>query len=175
MKRRTCSDCGCTDHDCRQCIEKTGEACHWVAKDLCSACQTKQQLILSPINHNDMNFFHQLASLGNVDMTIRIMQKGSKLTLNIMPGSGSSSISPIIVTGTPSELDAEFFTAIAPTVSEISGLVTNISEVKKQAEEKAAPKKIDKKVTPKAKPEKVSAAATSEPDLFGDDEDKEEE
>ena len=35
---RTCRVCGCTDEDCRQCIEKTGESCSWVAEDLCSAC-----------------------------------------------------------------------------------------------------------------------------------------
>ena len=38
MKPRTCRECGCTDNDCRQCIKKTGSACHWVANDLCSAC-----------------------------------------------------------------------------------------------------------------------------------------
>lgn len=35
---RRCRVCGCTDADCRQCIEKTGEPCHWVEEDLCSAC-----------------------------------------------------------------------------------------------------------------------------------------
>lgn len=37
-KIRACRVCGCTDDDCSQCIEKTGGPCHWVAKDLCSAC-----------------------------------------------------------------------------------------------------------------------------------------
>ena len=37
-KLQKCRVCGCTDDDCRQCIEKTGHACHWVEKDLCSAC-----------------------------------------------------------------------------------------------------------------------------------------
>lgn len=37
-KERTCHQCGCTDDDCRQCIEKTGEPCHWVSDNLCSAC-----------------------------------------------------------------------------------------------------------------------------------------
>lgn len=37
-KVRTCRKCGCTDNDCRQCIERTGEPCSWVAADLCSAC-----------------------------------------------------------------------------------------------------------------------------------------
>lgn len=35
---RTCRKCGCTDRNCRQCIERTGEPCHWVEADLCSAC-----------------------------------------------------------------------------------------------------------------------------------------
>lgn len=35
---RACRVCGCTDMDCRQCVEKTGEPCHWVEEDLCSAC-----------------------------------------------------------------------------------------------------------------------------------------
>ena len=38
---RACRVCGCTDDDCTQCIEKTGQRCHWVEPDLCSACQTK--------------------------------------------------------------------------------------------------------------------------------------
>jgi hypothetical protein len=37
-KPRRCRICGCTDNDCSQCIEKTGEPCHWVEQDLCSAC-----------------------------------------------------------------------------------------------------------------------------------------
>lgn len=35
---RKCRVCGCTDSDCRQCIEKTGAPCYWVEDDLCSAC-----------------------------------------------------------------------------------------------------------------------------------------
>lgn len=35
---RECRVCGCTDNDCSQCVAKTGEPCHWVAEDLCSAC-----------------------------------------------------------------------------------------------------------------------------------------
>jgi len=35
---RRCRICGCTDDDCHQCIEKTGQPCHWVEADLCSAC-----------------------------------------------------------------------------------------------------------------------------------------
>lgn len=35
---RTCRVCGCTEDDCRQCIAKIGEPCHWAEADLCSAC-----------------------------------------------------------------------------------------------------------------------------------------
>lgn len=38
-KVRTCRVCGCTDSDCEQCIERTGEPCYWVEFDLCSACR----------------------------------------------------------------------------------------------------------------------------------------
>jgi hypothetical protein len=33
-----CQKCGCMDHDCRACIEKTGRPCSWVSETLCSAC-----------------------------------------------------------------------------------------------------------------------------------------
>lgn len=36
---RACRVCGCTDDDCRQCIEATGQPCSWVAADLCSRCE----------------------------------------------------------------------------------------------------------------------------------------
>jgi hypothetical protein len=35
---RICRVCGCTDDDCLECIERTGEPCSWVEGDLCSAC-----------------------------------------------------------------------------------------------------------------------------------------
>lgn len=40
-----CVECGCTDDDCSQCIEKTGAPCYWAndEKTLCSACIPKQQ------------------------------------------------------------------------------------------------------------------------------------
>ncbi|MEW6485767.1 MAG: hypothetical protein AB1423_14335 [Pseudomonadota bacterium] len=39
--KQTCRVCGCTDNDCSQCIEKTGQPCYWVEEDLCSACAGK--------------------------------------------------------------------------------------------------------------------------------------
>ena len=40
-----CRVCGCTDSDCRQCIEKTGERCYWVEPDLCSACAPRDAVL----------------------------------------------------------------------------------------------------------------------------------
>lgn len=34
----TCRVCGCTEDDCGECVEETGEPCHWVEPDLCSRC-----------------------------------------------------------------------------------------------------------------------------------------
>jgi len=35
-----CRECGCTEQDCRQCIERTGEPCDWTdaTRTLCTAC-----------------------------------------------------------------------------------------------------------------------------------------
>jgi hypothetical protein len=35
---RICMVCGCSEMDCRHCIERTGQPCHWVTENLCSAC-----------------------------------------------------------------------------------------------------------------------------------------
>lgn len=45
-----CKVCGCTDEDCWQCIEKTGQPCHWIGENLCSACagDTSFDITLSP-------------------------------------------------------------------------------------------------------------------------------
>jgi hypothetical protein len=38
ITERHCRECGCTDNNCTGCIVRTGEPCHWVETDLCSAC-----------------------------------------------------------------------------------------------------------------------------------------
>lgn len=37
-----CRFCRCTDADCSECVELTGEPCHWIAADVCSACATPE-------------------------------------------------------------------------------------------------------------------------------------
>lgn len=43
-----CSVCGCTEDDCRKCIEKTGMPCHWVDEKriLCSACAGRERVFI---------------------------------------------------------------------------------------------------------------------------------
>jgi PRTRC genetic system protein E len=166
-KLKRCRVCGCTEYNCKQCIEKDGHACHWVEEDLCSSRKEEPVVkvtdsrainnIPSP-NNTDMNFFEQLAALGHVDLTMRIMQKNDKLTIGIDLGLKSTGIKPINITGTPAEIDGEFFTSIIPKVNEIRGLVSNLDEVKEEAIAKASSKTYTKKETSKSKPTVKPAA-----------------
>lgn len=42
--RGTCRVCGCTEEDCSQCVEETGESCDWATEDqdLCTRCAMKE-------------------------------------------------------------------------------------------------------------------------------------
>ncbi len=52
-----CRVCGCTEDDCHQCIEKTGEPCYWIDDDLCSACENHNgNTISSEDGHVDGEF-----------------------------------------------------------------------------------------------------------------------
>jgi PRTRC genetic system protein E len=117
-----------------------------------------------------MEFFTRLAEAGNTDLTIRIMQKGDKLTMNIMPGSAKSTTRPINITGTGPELDAEFFNTIMPGVKEVAGIVSNLEDVKAQVQadvdnskgkkdDSAKNKQKQKDTTPEKKEEKAPVEA----------------
>lgn len=140
----------------------------------------EKQKLITQQNNNEMNFFTQLANAGTgaVDLTMRIMQVNDKLTIEIKPGNSSVSLKPILVTGTPAELDEGFFKTIAPGVKEVAGLVHNIEEVKKdavtkkaeaekskiaKAAQKTTVKKSAKKQKPAVKNEKTKPAAPAPP------------
>lgn len=169
MTDQKCRICGCTEDDCSQCIKLTGKPCHWAEQDLCSACDDalKNQKIKT-----DMNFFQQLAALGNVDITLRIMQKGDKLTINLMPGSAKSTNKPFNISGTGAELDEGFFTEVFPAVQEVKGLITNkeefIDDAKKKAEKKPAakpPKPAAKKTGKNKKADPKKTVKKTEPEI----------
>jgi hypothetical protein len=41
----TCKYCGCEDHDCRNCVEKTGAPCFWYDENVCSTCAFERGLM----------------------------------------------------------------------------------------------------------------------------------
>jgi hypothetical protein len=48
-----CRICGCSDYDCRQCIEESGVPCSWYEPDLCTNCVRKiPELRIYWINKN---------------------------------------------------------------------------------------------------------------------------
>lgn len=123
-----------------------------------------------------MNFFTQLAEAGLSDITLRIMQKGEKVTVNVLPGSITSETKPLNFTGTPEELDATFFQHIMVGVMEVQGIQSNIDQVKEELQKEAKEKKPSdkkaasaskKKADPKKdKPAKEEKTVTEEPKLF---------
>lgn len=182
-KIRSCRVCGCTQNDCRQCIEKTGSPCHWVEDDLCSACvegpevkvkderasalsdraepQVKEEA--PAVDPQPTNFFTQLmalASPGKVDVSLRIMEVNGKLTVSFMPKHKSTNL-PVNCTATAEAFDKDFFKQILPQVKEIPDLIThNIEEVKKHAEESGRDdaEKKGNSSTPSPKPSKPTAS-----------------
>jgi PRTRC genetic system protein E len=85
-----------------------------------------------------MDFFKQLAakSTGPVDLSMRILQADQKLSVEFIPGT-SMKLKPIVVTGTPDELDEGFFGSLLPAIDEIKGLVSNIEQIKEDAKKQA--------------------------------------
>lgn len=114
-----------------------------------------------------MNFFETLQQQDAVDLTIRIMKKNDRLTMNVMPGSGNSVTKPSIFTGTGVELDQEFFSQVFPGVTEVAGMISNLEEVKKEAAEKSKPApKENKPAAEKKAPAKKSEPKIEEPQMF---------
>lgn len=160
-----CRVCGCTQENCSQCIEKTGEPCHWVEDDLCSACangveenqSTSTEIVQdayqdyldkrnsSSITFTEMKFFENLKLTGNGQhLSIDIKEKNGKYTVMVLPKSSDQSrIQPIVVTGTPEELDEDFFKKVGPVLIESGMKLLNVEEHKKSVE--AASKSSDKK------------------------------
>jgi PRTRC genetic system protein E len=124
-----------------------------------------------------MQFFQLLNEVvPSLDITLRLKEKAGKLTISITNNAGASTdITPLIVTGTPHELDSEFFNIVAPVIADGSVKLVNLAEHKKAidqasaAEEKANEEVKDKPAEKKASPEKKKSPAKSisnEPDLF---------
>lgn len=94
-------------------------------------------------------FFEQLNELigtSDTNMTFRKSEDQITVSVSVKNNTNDSALNqlkPVIVTGTASELDADFFTVIAKPLQKASGLITNVKEfeenlTKAESETKAA-------------------------------------
>lgn len=87
-----------------------------------------------------MNFFTQLAALGQgMDVNLRIKGKNGRLTVSVEPQMANvSRLTPLVVSGTPEELDEGFIAQFDGAISAAKGLESNLAEVKKDAADLAS-------------------------------------
>lgn len=84
------------------------------------------------------------------DLSITIRQVNNSLSVAVMPrhtgmkGEAGQNLVPLILSGTPEELDAEFLKAITLPVSRALGVLTNLAAFEKQTEKASAQEKTSK-------------------------------
>ena len=89
------------------------------------------------------------------DLSINIRQVNDKLTVAVMPrraglkDEAGEQIVPLVLNGTPEELDMEFLGAIAAPVQKAQGILTNLETFEKQAEQAVSQSKAAKSVAEK--------------------------
>jgi PRTRC genetic system protein E len=114
-----------------------------------------------------MNFFQQLSFLGQgVDIALRIKGKNGKLSIIVEPQLGNvSRLKPLVLTGTPEELDEGFFGQFDGAITAARGLDSNLAEVQKDAAELAEQaKKKGEKPAGKNAPAKPAASGKKSKD-----------
>lgn len=110
-----------------------------------------------------MNFFTQLATLGQgMDIVLRVKGKNGMLTVSVEPQHANvSKLKPLVLTGTPEEMDDGFIGQFDGAVTVARGLSSNLEEVKKDAADLASSTEkqaSSKKEAPKKdEPEKAKA------------------
>lgn len=89
------------------------------------------------------------------ELGIHVKRVGDRLCVAVMPtrenlknGSGQC-IVPLVLSGTPEELDAEFLSAIARPIEKVQGILMNLETFEKQAEKAAAESKAAQPVAKK--------------------------
>lgn len=89
---------------------------------------------------------HQMLSQGT-DLSINIRRVNNNLTVAVMPKrtglkeEAGQLIVPLVLSGTPVDLDAEFLQQITSPLQKVQGILTNIETFEKQAEAAAAQSK----------------------------------
>lgn len=169
----------------RAIYQKGINACKELIKELqleLSTIEVEQQFF--PIQKtNTMNFFQKLEQqFPDADLNIRVKTKSGSTTVSVLPVSKTENdIEPIIITGTPEELDAEFFNLIAKPIETTKAAIVNLEEQQKSVKEATETKPAPKPAATKGKDSKPAAkkdakktiskketVAPVEGDLFGD-------
>ncbi len=129
------------------------------------ACTIAYMLIVKKFqNHKNQimnNFFKQIGELvpEGIDLNLSIRTKGGKLTVSIIPKAqklddpAQNKIKPLILTGTPEELDKEFFITVFAPLTGSTGLLTNMSDHEKSIKDAEANSKAEKERKEKEKKE----------------------
>lgn len=126
-----------------------------------------------------MNFFQTLnEQFPDADLTIRIKSKGGTQSISVLPVSTEENdIQPLIVSGTPEELDEQFFELIKKPLEDTITAIVNLEEQEKSVKasaSKPAPPPVKKSAEPAKKevkklPAKKETPAPVEGSLFEED------
>lgn len=97
-----------------------------------------------------MSFFQNLSNTGIANIEIKVVIKDGIVSVLVDPKSTArdkaiQTIQPISISGTAEELDAEFFNIISEPLKKTSGIISNIEEHEKSADEAAKQKSEEKK------------------------------
>lgn len=106
-----------------------------------------------------MDFFKQLHEISDgLDITMRIKAKNGKLTISVLPDN-IDKVQPLITTGTPEHLDAEFIEAIRKPLADTKLAIANLQEYEQSVKDavdkgaqKANPAPATNKKTATSKP-----------------------
>lgn len=100
--------------------------------------------------------FNEMLANGD-SLTIVITKTGEKLATSIVPrksglkDNAKEMILPLVLTGTPEELDADFIKEISTPIRKVTGLLTNLREFEKSTEAAESNSKAAKAEAEKAK------------------------
>ena len=107
-----------------------------------------------------MNFFKSLDEMLNgAELQLNIKKKGDQLTVMIMPKAeikdkAIDNIKPLVITGTPVELDLDFLSAIKDKIEKATGIMTNIATFEAGVAKLSKDNEVDKKKAELEKKEK---------------------
>lgn len=116
---------------------------------------------------------HNLCKAGNAELTMTVAMSNEKLIVSVLPRpkdkDAEFTLKPLVISGTPAELDAEFVNALRSASQATTSMVSNLTQYKKMAVQQADAKKDPVKASkPAAAVAKAAAKEKDEPGLFGD-------